>query len=713
MIVNTSAENIATLSANIAAPTEFKIRSTAKSFQILSSGLYSNKVRAVIRELSTNALDSHVAAGRSDVPFEVHLPTMMEPWFSVKDFGTGLDAEQVASIYTTYFESTKTGSNDFIGALGLGSKSPFSYTDNFTITAVKGGVCRIYSAFINDVGVPSIAEMMTELTDEPNGVEIKFSVTDRYDYDSFRYEASEVFMWFTNKPTITGINFEHKSPPYNEQNIVPGVHTLRDKSHSIALMGNIPYPLNKISEPEKHFGPLAKLLSCGLAIEFGIGEVDFAASREELSYVALTYSSINRKLIELNDNLAKHLAAKADLITCEWARAEFLYSESRSKLYAAAVVKYVADSKFPLYDANAYHGKKVFDIPVDELTAAGLEITATHYSGGRYKSKASTVFRTIASQQVSCVAIAVDSSAIFVTNDLTTGCTARARYHYTNHDTSSYATVYCVSHTSDDLAVRQAAYDTLFKQLHQPPVVKKASELTKRPVVKRDKLSTVGIMRLVEKSTGSYYRSNTRFVWEAYPTELSDKETYYYVCLNNYEAQDLHGKNFDAIELKKLMVKSGLPSLSQINLIGVRKSRINDIKDLPNWVWIEDKVKSEMLKVSDANIAAAVSTTLLTSFAARAYLSKDIATLLPPDSDYAKFFAAFGDQPSNTTDVESTSLLCSRYGKMIQVDDITAKINDAVALVTLKYPLIRYSINNAPKSMLAEYITMIDGLPTV
>jgi hypothetical protein len=123
MILNNAPQNEAILS-NVSQVNSFSIKATAKSFNILSSGLYANKIRAIIRELSCNAVDSHVAAGKADVPFDVYLPTALEPFFRIRDYGTGLDHEQVTNIYTTYFESTKTGSNDFIGALGLGSKSP-------------------------------------------------------------------------------------------------------------------------------------------------------------------------------------------------------------------------------------------------------------------------------------------------------------------------------------------------------------------------------------------------------------------------------------------------------------------------------------------------------------------------------------------------------------------------------------------------------------
>ena len=111
MILNSAPQNEAVLS-NVGATTEFRIKASAKAFGILSSGLYQNKVRAIIRELSCNAVDSHVAAGKSGTPFDIHLPNSLEPWFSIRDYGTGLSHEQVINIYTTYFESSKTDSND-------------------------------------------------------------------------------------------------------------------------------------------------------------------------------------------------------------------------------------------------------------------------------------------------------------------------------------------------------------------------------------------------------------------------------------------------------------------------------------------------------------------------------------------------------------------------------------------------------------------------
>ena len=190
MIVVDRPENLVQLSPGLGDVGTFKIKESAKAFRILSSSLYSNKIRAIVRELTCNALDSHVEAGNRE-PYVVHLPTYMEPTFSVQDFGVGLTHDRVMALYSTYFESTKTESNDFVGALGLGSKSPFSYTDNFVVIASKDGETNTYSAFINDAGVPSIVRLGTEQTGAPNGVTVQMAVQS-IDFETFKRELYDV-----------------------------------------------------------------------------------------------------------------------------------------------------------------------------------------------------------------------------------------------------------------------------------------------------------------------------------------------------------------------------------------------------------------------------------------------------------------------------------------------------------------------------------------
>ena len=173
----------------------FSIEASAKAFFILSDGLYSNKVKAVVRELSTNAYDSHVDQGVADQPFDVHVPTRLEPIFYVRDYGTSMSHKDCMQLYTTYFRSTRNDSNDAVGCLGLGSKAPFAYVDSFTVEAYLDGTRRLYTAYKDESGNPVFSLMDENETDEPNGIKVSLSV-DKYDVLDFQREAREVYKFF-------------------------------------------------------------------------------------------------------------------------------------------------------------------------------------------------------------------------------------------------------------------------------------------------------------------------------------------------------------------------------------------------------------------------------------------------------------------------------------------------------------------------------------
>lgn len=700
------AVNEITLS-NTGATGEFRIRNSAKAFKILSDGLYSNKIRAVIRELSCNALDSHVAADKRSTPFEVHLPTVLEPWFSVRDFGVGLDATQVTQIYTTYFESTKTESNQFVGALGLGSKSPFSYTENFTVIAVKHGIKRIYSAYINDMGVPSIVEMSSEVTDDDTGVEVKFSVTDRSDYNSFRYEAGQVFKWFDVKPCITGSSLDITPVQYADRNIVPGVHSFAagSRADSVAVMGNIAYPLEKLSEPEKHFGKLASLLRCGIQLDFEIGDLDFAASREELSYVPLTIASIKRKLEELNANLAQFVAAKAATHTCMWARAVFLNEQKRSYLYEAAVEKYIADTQFPLLEIRHNHVYlREFEFTEAALTKRELSIQGfrcTHSGTGRVGH--ATTWSN--STYMPVVQIPVDVSTIFVLNDLKTGCLSRARYHFTK-TSSMHQRIYCINHTSKDLAVRQAEYDKFLAELHNPPTVIKASELEKQ--VRAKSPATNGIAELVLKDSASCDYSEESYTWAQYHDALVPTEKYYYVPLVGHNAFDLEGKPLDVRALKALMAGSGVPALADITVYGVRKNAIKEIQGLKNWVYLGTKLKKETSKISADHIQSLLVAGLLDTYPNKVHTSATVANMVRSDSYYKKFVDEYISTTRASGHVSHLVSLCDKYGTKVSVADVKKRITDARDALYKTYPLLQH-IRDVDDIKVAEYIKLVDN----
>lgn len=691
------------LLSNVGTTGEFKIRNSAKAFKILSDGLYSNKIRAIIRELSCNAVDSHVSAGKASEPFEVHLPGVYEPWFAVRDFGTGLDGNQVTNIYTTYFESTKTNSNDFIGALGLGSKSPFSYTDNFTVTAIKDGVKRIYSAFINDEGVPSIAEMAEELTDEINGVEVKFSVNNRYDYDSFSNEARQVLTWFQVKPNITGVdNFKFKDIDYKEKNIIQGVHETDELYFkSIALMGNIPYPIHDIPDAKKHFGDLASLLGCNLVIEFDIGELDFAASREQLSYIPLTINSIRKKLEKLNDALAVNISNKADAIENEWHRAAFLSKKYNSSLFNAAVIKYVLDTKFPLIDTTRHYYTTTFTYNIQDLTARGLNITGFKptYKGVKQVGNNSEY---VNGQFVKTMNIPVEEDTIIVLDDLKTGCISRAKYQY--GVSGKNGNVFCISHLDPDMAVRQLEYDKILTELHNPPTVVMASDLDK-PVRKTAAISTRGIMvfTAIEKSIFGYHKT---YKWEPFNETIDNNVTYYYVALNNRSAVNSDGVEIPISKIKELMDRCGINDISKIKLFGVRKSRINEIEKLSNWIWFEDVLREKISNLPDAYVTSLVATEIVDTYYNKAYTNREVAALVDSNSDYAKYVNQYN---FNRVEIGFRELiqLCTNYGKL-NLPAVTSKIEAAQVAIYKKYPMLKHVRESTPVNEIVNYVNLMD-----
>jgi len=268
---------------------QFKMKASRKAFQILSD-LYSDKPLAIVRELGCNASDSMTASGQSDKPFHIHLPNALEPWLTIQDFGTGISHENIYNIYTTYFESTKTNTNSQIGCLGLGSKSPFCYTDNFTITSIHNGEKRIYNAYFNAANMPTISLMSSEKTNDGNGVAIQIPIKSS-NFGDFSHAVYKAFRFFDVKPTISGgkIDWEEIKPDFTGS-FWKSFHKL---NQSFAIMGGVTYPIETYKVDSEHYDILRK---AGLVIKFEIGEIDFTPSRESISYCDDTIKAINAKV---------------------------------------------------------------------------------------------------------------------------------------------------------------------------------------------------------------------------------------------------------------------------------------------------------------------------------------------------------------------------------------------------------------------------------
>lgn len=287
-----------------------KIKSSAKMFEILSSGIYKDKILAVIREYVCNAFDAHVDAGKRDVPFIVRLPNRLDPTFSVTDEGTGVNPEFIGEIFWTYGESSKTNNNETIGALGLGSKSAFAYTkSSFIVRNRWNGREYTYFCFINENGEPEGSPVGDEETTEKNGITVEFAVRPE-DIGAFHERFARLFKYWANvKPIIKGIETEDAFSP-DPVKVIEGDKwyletrdSAGDRRNALAIMGNVQYPIESESIPNLP-AELKIIANNPFVITFPLGALGFASSRESLSYDEYTNKALIERLEEVRAELA-------------------------------------------------------------------------------------------------------------------------------------------------------------------------------------------------------------------------------------------------------------------------------------------------------------------------------------------------------------------------------------------------------------------------
>lgn len=305
--VNPNAESAAEISG-LTEVGEYSIQADGKMFRILIDGLYSDKPRAIIRELCTNAFDSHIEAGIPTRPFKIQLPTRFDDAFSVRDYGVSLTHDQVMHLYTTLGRSTKGDSNKSVGKFGLGCKTPFAYADSFTITAIKDGRKRIYNSFM-DSGTPKIALLMDTESDEEQGLEVSFGVKAN-DAATFTAAAKRVLVGFDLIP-INNIGVVNQ--PFEILFKGTGWRIVK-KDYDIMMtqayvrQGCVLYPIDRGAlQAVRPSAGLDVLGDEAMIIDMPIGSVDITPSRESLSYDAVTVNNILARIDDIEQSVVSEL----------------------------------------------------------------------------------------------------------------------------------------------------------------------------------------------------------------------------------------------------------------------------------------------------------------------------------------------------------------------------------------------------------------------
>lgn len=306
--------SVSTLTGEVSS---FKIATNAKAFRVLVDGIYADKVGAIVRELLSNAYDAHVRRGNVDTPFEVRLPNALNPTFSVRDYGCSMEHEFVMQSYSTLFESSKSGSNDEVGAFGLGAKSFLAYTDACTLTCWSGSEMRAYAIGLNDAGVPEVRLVHRTHSSAPQGVEVTFAVA-HTDFKWFQRSALNAAYGFDVMPRFVG---SEVSPiePVQSGNGWRLFNESLGEAPVIIRQGCAVYPTGRwefnMTLPYGH----------SLIVDTPIGTANVTASREALALTAEQKVALRERIDTAIEEVHGQVRAQFEALTTPIARARFAH----------------------------------------------------------------------------------------------------------------------------------------------------------------------------------------------------------------------------------------------------------------------------------------------------------------------------------------------------------------------------------------------------
>lgn len=638
-------------------PQAFQISASREAFRILSSGLYNDKKLAIIRELCCNAYDAHVAAGKKEVPFELHLPTSIEPYFSVKDYGTGLpkgeypspaitelittkdaDGEEsyvvkiiksgvegsgVLGLYCTYFSTDKSRSNDFVGALGLGSKSPFCYNEGkggFTVVSRFNGKTTVYSAYINE-GLPHIICQQEE--DTPgveNGLEVSFPVNTK---DCWEFEnKARIALEFFNPQPILNIKLDINKQKYTIKGENWGLRENVTTHHTEkvrAIQGMVQYSTGTIDE-SLLTDTQRKLLELPLDLFFPIGQLSVAASRETLSNDSRTIQNIIDSLLGIQKGIVDELKKELAVCTSSW--------EARIKVYSMINTPGLGGLINEAHNAGQFDGNYgKFSLSKDKpfLNELEYQFTTVHEYSYRYNRRTeATKSRTFHSQDAEARKVAfdlvkngsrklayyntemeADDEIIFIIADVPRG---ESYIHYflqqaadnrkPNSSQRQYEKVYLISRLTKLNTTAQVLSDAkrMLTKLGNPPMML-LSELKKKyrqflvqssitdPTLKRDVLWFDGEAN-IERFKNGYESTGWRAGWKPLGDDPLPAGRKFYVTLKNlhpispeWDFAENFGKFISNVGKAKVF---GLKDDDMI--YGMNELNAVKIKSHPDWI---------------------------------------------------------------------------------------------------------------------------------
>lgn len=287
--------------------TGFSIEVNESMFQMLTSNVYNDPKLAVMREWSTNACDACIAANKP-VVFDVHLPTMEETYFSVRDYGTGLPPEDIKGLFSNLGASTKRNSNAYNGTFGIGRMAGLAVADAFTVESYHQGTHYSYAISMQN-GVPVTMSMGSSATEEKDGLKLSVGLSVD-DIPIFSAKAEQLYKYFDHKPNLNVDNVnihldisEHISDDW----FIMKTDGRSYRDNNYVVMSQVAYEIPYNNEVKTQgFN--------NLVIKAPPGSVTFNPGRESLSLNKATVEYLNEAFLRISQEYIE--AANDALSVC-------------------------------------------------------------------------------------------------------------------------------------------------------------------------------------------------------------------------------------------------------------------------------------------------------------------------------------------------------------------------------------------------------------
>lgn len=287
-------------------------------FDILRNKLYSDIKTSIAREISCNARDANRESGNKNTAIKIQLPNILDNNYIISDCGIGISPSRMNDIYRNYGNSTKRDSNEYVGFFGLGSKTPWAYSSQFSIktTSKENNISttRTYLLYIDKSKIGTISLVKEELLNLPTGTDIIIPIEEK-DFEEFATATLNATKFWDIKPILSG-----RSPlpeyTYNFGALLAEgsnwkVYANNKRTwpytdpESVCLIDGIAYNIDvsHIAQ-EDHW-----IFRNHVHFYFGIGDLTLSASRESLQYDEKTVKLLQSRVDEFKKEFSEQFNA--------------------------------------------------------------------------------------------------------------------------------------------------------------------------------------------------------------------------------------------------------------------------------------------------------------------------------------------------------------------------------------------------------------------